>query len=171
MNGFKRLAIELGVIGLVIGLALWFAHKRGVSVIPPNTDATISIDGNRVTIDENNKHITQYAPKGTKIVINKDGSVKVISKQYGLCHEVGAGVMLEDRTVMPLINLRLAYYGRFGFNVGIGVNFRSQLSLNTFRPFAALSYALPFNALSNTSLFAGHSLVSQNWVAGVQVRF
>lgn len=171
MNTFKRLAIEVGVIGAVIGLLLWFAHKRGVSVIPPNTDATISVDGNTVTVETNNDRTVKYAPKGTKIVVNKDGSLRVVSKQYGLTREVGVGLAFEDSKVMPALDIKLAYYMRFGLNAGMGFRLNDKLSLATFRPYAAVSYALPFSATSNTSIFVGHSLVSEHWVTGISVRF
>lgn len=171
MSTFKRLAIDAGIIVAVIGFLLWFARKRGVSVIPPNTDATISIENGRVTIDKNNERIVRYAPKGTKIIVNKDGSVKVVSKQYGLSREFGVGIAVEKAMVLPMLDVKLAYYSRFGLNAGMGVNFSNRLSLASFRPFVGVSYALPFNAVSNTSLFVGHSLVSENWVTGIRVRF
>lgn len=171
MNNLKRLSVEVGVIVAVIGLLLWIAHKRGVSVIPPNTDATISIDGNNVTIEKNNERTMKYAPKGTTIVVNKDGSLRVISRQYGFTREIGGGIAVEQSFVMPVIDVKLAYYMRFGFNVGMGVRLNQRLSLESFRPYAALSYALPFKPLSNTSVFVGHSLVSDQWVLGVGVRF
>lgn len=171
MNTFKRLAIEVGVISAVIGLLLWFAHKRGVSVIPPNTDATISIDNDTVTIDTNNERTRKYAPKGTTIVVNKDGSLRVVSKQYGLTRELGVALTFEDSYVMPALDVKLAYYMRFGLNAGMGFRLNEKLSLFTFRPYAAISYALPFSATPNTSIFVGHSLVSEHWVTGLSVRF
>jgi hypothetical protein len=171
MNSFKRLAIEVGVITAVIGLLLWFAHKRGVSVIPPNTDATISLENDTVTIDVNNERTRKYAPKGTKIVVNKDGSLRVISKQYGLTRELGIGLAFEDSYVMPALDIKLVYYMRFGLNAGLGVRLNNRVSLSSFRPYAAISYALPFSAASNTSLFVGHSLVSEHWITGLSVRF
>lgn len=171
MNTFKRLAIEVGIIAAVIGLVLWLAHKRGVSVIPPNTDATISIDNDTVTIDTNNERTRKYAPKGTTIVVNKDGSLRVVSKQYGLTREVGIGIAFEDAYIMPALDIKLAYYMRFGLNAGMGVRLNNRVSLASFRPYAAISYALPFSATSNTSLFVGHSLVSEHWVTGLSVRF
>lgn len=171
MTNLKRLAIEVGVITAIICLLLWFAHKRGVGVIPPNTDATISLDGDTVTVETNNERTRKYAPKGTKIVVNKDGSLRVVSRQYGLTREFGVGLAFEDSHVMPALDVKLAYYMRFGLNAGMGVRLNDKLSLSTFRPYAAISYALPFNATSNTSIFVGHSLVSDQWVTGVSVRF
>jgi hypothetical protein len=168
---FKRLAIEVGVITAVIGLLLWFAHKRGVSVIPPHTDATISIDNDTVTIATNNERTRKYAPKGTTIVVNKDGSLRVVSKQYGLTHEMGVALAFEDSYVMPALDIKLAYYMRFGLNAGTGFRLNGKLSAATFRPYVAVSYALPFNAVSNTSIFVGHSLVSEHWITGLSVRF
>lgn len=168
---FKRLAIEIGVIAAVIGLLLWFAHKRGVSVIPPNTDATISIDGDVVTIEKNNERTRKYAPKGTKIVVNKDGSLRVISRQYGLTLEPGIAIAFEDSKVMPAIDVKLAYYMRLGLNTGMGFLVNEKVTLSTFRPYVSVSYALPFNAASNTSLFVGHSLVSDQWMTGLGIRF
>lgn len=169
MNQFKRLAVELGIIGLVIGLVLWFARKRSVGVIPPNTDATISVEDGRVTIEKNNERIIRYAPKGTKIVINKDGSVKVVTKQYGLCHEFGAGFMADGRRAYAQADVKLAFVSRFGVHLNIGVGQSDKRAV--FLPAFSLSYTLPFHAVSNTSLFVGHSLLGPDWVIGARVRF
>ena len=123
MKTLIRLVIEVSVIAAVICLLLWLAHKRGVSVIPPNTDATISIENDVVTIEKNNERTRKYAPKGTKIVVNKDGSLRVVSKQYGFTREFGIGMAVEAPAVMPVVDVKLAYYMRLGFNVGMGVRF------------------------------------------------
>ena len=139
---FKRLAIEIGVITVIICLLLWLAHKRGIGVIPPNTDATISIENGTVTVEKNNERTMKYAPKGTKIIVNKDGSLRVISKQYGLTREFGIGIAAENPTIMPVFDVKLAYYMRLGLNVGTGVRLDKKITLGSIRPYAAIR--MPF---------------------------
>jgi hypothetical protein len=167
----SRLLVGLGIAAVISLLVLWLLHKRSVSAIPPNTDATISVDGNTVTIERNNEHIVKYAPRGTKIVINKDGSVKVVSKQYGLCREFGGGMMIEGRKPMLMLDVKVAYVQRFGLHVNLGIDIVAPHLVDVFHPAVSLSYNLPIQALSNTSLFVGHSLTSDQWITGLRVRF
>lgn len=170
---FKRLLIEMGIVAAAIGLLLWLglkAAKSGVGVIPPNTDATISIEGSKVTIEKNNERIIKYAPKGTKITINKDGSIKVVSKQFGLTREWGVGLLTDGRHVAVQGDVKFLYYKRLGLHLNLGVTTVDKRLL--FIPALSLSYNLPWAPVSNTSIFIGHSLVKQDdWVAGARVRF
>lgn len=168
---FRHLLITLGLLSVLSLLVLWLLHKRGISTIPPNTDATISVEGNRITIEKNNERIVRYAPNGTKITINKDGSVKVTTKQYGVCREMGLGMMVEDRRLMPVVDIKLLYVNRFGLHVGLGLDVVTPHLADVFHPVISLSYNLPITALSNTSVFIGHSVVSANWVTGIRVSF
>lgn len=169
MISFKRLLLGLGLIGVLSLLVLWLLHKRGIGVIPPNSDATISVDGHKVTIEKNNERITKYAPEGTKIVINKDGSVKVVSRQFGFCREFGMGLLVDGRHIALQADVKLAYLRRLGFHANLGVTTADARLLLI--PALSVSYNLPWEVVSNTSVFIGHSVAGDAWVTGARVSF
>lgn len=172
MINVKLIVAGLGIILLIFLLSLWLLHKRSVSRIPPNTDATISIKDNTVEINQAGRTSRVYAPRGTVLTLHKDGSTEIVSRQYGLTCEPGLGAMWERSDIMPTVDMKFAYLYRFGLNVGVGLDVKTRpYTVSMLHPTLSLSYALPFSMLSNTAVFAGHGFVSGRWIAGIRVRF
>lgn len=156
----KLRLVKIGLaIATVIGLALWLSHRNKPQII--NGPATITNSGDNIIVHQPGKpDVTVYQPKPDTTVISTDshGNVTVDVRHFGIGFDPGIGFAYADRLRLTL-DARLLYYNRLGLNVGFAFSMTGYSSLGDIvKPYAAVSYALPFKKLSNTSAYAGCTL-------------
>lgn len=101
-------------------------------------------------------------PEGkTDVTIKESGEVVVHVKTKGLTFRPGIGAAAFNGRLAPVLDLKLAYWGRFGGIVGTGLSGPTIL-----RPYGAVSYQV----YNNTALFLGCSVAS-DVVAGIRLAF
>lgn len=184
MNKLKLALIAVGVI--VAGLLLYRCNrdpKPDMSIVLNNDDqAKVSVNGNKVTVvrrnpDGTTKTETKHVPENAVVTYKKNGEVEINVKQYGWKVQPGIGAIASAEGLALSLDVRLAYWRRMGLNVGTGIRLGVDASSvnnavkNSIRPFVALSYQLPFDRLSNTSVLLGYQPVQSQVCFGVRVKF
>jgi hypothetical protein len=167
----KRNLVKGGlVIAAIIALALWLSRKNNSTTF--DGPATITTPNNTVVVHQPGKPpVTIYQPQPGSTVITTDphGNVTVKVKQFGVGFDPGIGVAVADRLRLTL-DSRLLFYRRFGLNAGLALSLSGGKRFDdVVKPFVAVSYALPFKKLSNTSVYAGATF-DKYIIAGVRVR-
>lgn len=167
----KLRLIKIGLIlASIIGLALWLSHKNKPQVI--NGPAVIGNNGDTLIIHQpGHPDANVYQPQPNTTVISTDphGNVTVTVKHFGIGFDPGIGVSYVEKLRLAL-DARVLFYNRFGLNTGLAFSLSNNYTLgDVVKPFAAISYALPFNKFSNTSVYAGVTL-DKFIIGGVRVR-
>ena len=167
----KLRLVKIGLfLAAAIGLALWLSHKNKPQVI--NGPAVIGNSGDTLIIHQPghpDAHVYQPDPNSTVISTDPHGNVTVNVKHFGVGLDPGVGVAYAEKLRLTL-DARLLYYNRFGLNAGLAFSLGNNYTLgDVVTPFAAISYALPFSKLSNTSIYAGVTL-DKYVIGGIRVR-
>jgi hypothetical protein len=167
----KLRLIKIGMfVASVVGLALWLSHKDKPNVV--NGPAVITTPNNTVVVQQPGKPpTTVYQPQPDSTVISTDsnGNVTVSVKAFGIGFDPGIGAAYSDKLRLSL-DSRLLFYKRLGLNVGLAFSTSRDTELaDIVKPFAAVSYALPFSKLSNTSVYLGATL-DRGIIGGVRVK-
>jgi hypothetical protein len=156
---------------LFLAFGFWLGNKNKPTTI--NGPAVITTPGNTVVVIQPGKPpkpIYQPDPGSTVISTDPHGSVTVIVKQVGIGFQPGIGAAYSDRLRLTL-DARVAYYKRWGLNPGLAFRLGGSTDLNEIvKPYLAVSYALPFDLVSNTSCFVGVKL-DKGVIGGLRVRF
>lgn len=165
----KRKLIELGAAALVFfGLGFYAGNKN--KAVHLDGPANISNEGSVLVIGQEDKpvlRIYQPDPRSTVISTDQKGNVKIKVKHVGYGFQPGIGFGYSDRLRLTL-DARLLYWDRFGLNGLLALS--PDHNATAVQPFFVLTYALPFEYLSNTSLFAG-TWFDKTFIGGVRVKF
>lgn len=142
--------------------------EKGKVIVSPNGDVSRTIRKKKK--DGTTEQVTYRDTGGrdTEVIVNNDGSFRVIQRTHGFIFEPGVGVGFDGK---PLFCLDTQFY--FVRNVGIvgGV----AMPMDSFRGdnlrlYVAGSYRLPFKAFRNTSVYAGYN-TKKEIQFGARVRF
>ena len=103
-------------------------------------------------------------------VITEDnqGHLSVYSPKWGYVFEPGECIFYSD-TFRIGLDTQWFYWQRYGVITGLGINFNNNQRRNI-DGFIAVSYNLPFETFSNTSIYTGYSF-KQQLVVGGRVKF
>ncbi len=177
MNYIRRFLKNPLHAGIVILVALILVlSKCGRNTPSPdltlkdNEKAKIVIKKGSVGVAQRGKQsVTKYAPDRTTIVVDNDGMVRVHVKTFGVGIQPGIGAGIVGDRLMLTLDTRWVYWRRLGLHTGTGIDFNKSHTL--LNPYFALSYALPFDVVSNTSIYVGKRMLKSELVLGLRVAF
>jgi hypothetical protein len=184
MNKLKLVAF------LCMALGIGFLISRCNRDPKPSQNLTLSdkdqakvlIEKNKVSVatrnpDGSTKVISKYVPKHATITVEKDGTVDVNVQQFGFSADPGLGAIATSEGLSLSLDLQVMYWRRMGLNVGTGLRLgasvknANEFMTNVVRPFVAVSYRLPWDVVSNTSVLAGYEPLHKNICAGLRIQF
>lgn len=161
---------------LLLGLVRYCDRDRVAptepNVLAPNERERIEVKGRTVTVIGSDRTTRTFAPNGVTVSVRRDGTVKVDVKKIGFTRELGLGVALTGESKLKVsLDYKLAYYRRLGFHLGATFDHHVERAMNIARPMAIISYSMPSEKFSNTSLFAGTELFPSCYVVGLRLAF
>lgn len=142
-------------------------QKEKIRISP---DGDVSRTTRRKKKDGTTEQVTRRdtGGKGTEIIVNDDGSFRVVQRTHGFIFEPGVGVGFDGD---PLFCLDTQFY--FMRNLGVvgGVSIpMKSLRTDKLALYVAGSYRLPFKAFRNTSAYVGYN-TKKEFQFGVRVKF
>lgn len=181
--------IRLAGIGIVILLCAFALYRCNKDPKPASNldldkgdQAKVSVDGNKITVikrnpDGSTKVETKYVPDKATVTYRQNGEVDIDVRQFGWKAEPGIGAIASAEGMALSLDVRTLYWKRMGLNFGLGIRFgveTKSLDLivrNSLRPFVGVSYRLPFERVSNTSILVGYQPVQSLVCIGARVKF
>ena len=126
--------------------------------------ATITNDRDTIVVHRKGRpdvNIFQPDPGSTVITTDDKGNVTVKVRQLGMGFDPGWGIGLSSRPRAAL-DARIAYFKRFGLNVGFGISldrddYRGGHLLDVAAPYAGIGY-VPLFRFPNTSLVVSYAM-------------
>jgi|WetSurMetagenome_2_1015567.scaffolds.fasta_scaffold179201_3 hypothetical protein len=173
------LLIALGIVFLIYKCNRDPKPSQNVT-LDTKDQAKVFVEKNKITVvkrnvDGSTSTTTKFVPKNGTITVGKDGSVDVNIRQFGWSADPGIGAIISSEGLSLSLDLQVMYWKRMGLNVGSG--FRSTSSKNAndfvkdaFRPFVGVSYRLPWNIVSNTSVLTGYEPLQKQLCFGIRVQ-
>lgn len=112
--------------------------------------------------------VTERVADGARDVsleVLKDGTTRITARTKGFIFEPNLAVWTSD-SVRLGIDTNLYFYKRFSLSTGIGCSLRDG---RTWEGYGAVSYTLPIESFSNTSVFAGWG--TRGALVGIKIKF
>lgn len=175
----NKLKLPLIVLSIILGGLLFYRCNKDPK--PDMTDtklteadqAKVIVGKNKITVvtrnpDGTNNVSTKYVPEHATVVLKKNGDVVFDVKTFGFEAEPGIGAAGTTLGAALTLDLQFFYYKRTALTAGLGIQMASKPKV---MPFAAVSYRLPWDVVSNTSLIAGYAPLQKSPVLGLRVRF
>lgn len=130
LNHIKQHVARVLVYGVLALLVLGWFRLQDIEIpdnapLPPHIVSRVKVipGKNRVIVRTKTRTIVKYVPRDGNATVDTDegGGVTVRVKNSGLSFRPGHGVAYYDR-VTSVVDVRLAYLGRFGAGVGTAIN-------------------------------------------------
>jgi hypothetical protein len=182
MNKMK--IILLGILAVAIALVLLRCNRDpkptpGIK-LEEKDQAKVFVEKNKITVvkrnvDGSTSTTTKFVPKNGTVTVGKDGSVDINVRQFGWSADPGVGAIVSSEGLSLSLDLQVIYWKRMGLNVGSGFRSTSSKDANdfikeAFRPFVGVSYRLPWNIVSNTSVLTGYEPLQKQLCFGIRVQ-
>ena len=173
-------SITFGAIAVLLLVAsLWVVNKLNErileNILPQSvtrlkedeTEKIIVDKGRLVIVTKDGIRQPVHIPPSGRVVATrkKDGSTEFTVKNKGFSLEVGGGLLYSD-TVRAGLDLRLAYWNRFGLHVGLAGGKAKPALVGVL----AGSYRLDLIGLQNTSVYVGVTTLKMPGI-GFRVEF
>lgn len=169
---FYLKATGIVLIGISALILLIYGCNKKATLIPNDGQLIVRHRlGGDVVIQPNHPDIKipNYG-HGSDTVVNKDGSIKVVARSFGVGYQPGLSL---DSKGMGLA-LEFLYYKRLDLLGGVQFldwpnvgETGTQLVCN---PFIAIGYRIPVDEINNISLYGGIN-ARQQLIAGLYLRF
>ena len=161
-----KLRLSLIVVGVIVVATLIYKGCQHLVAFFPSNDVPVLKDGekakavfsrNTITVVKRgtDRPVTYHVPKYGTMIVKDDGDVVVSAKRAGLTFEPGIGLGIGADDFRASLDVKWFYWGRWGVNSGINGRLRKDLREINPRFHIGVSYALPFEKLSNTSFVLG----------------
>lgn len=112
--------------------------------------------------------VTERVADGARDIsleVLKDGTTRVTARTRGFIFEPNVAIWASDSPRVG-VDTNLYFYRRFSLSLGFGCSLRDG---KTWEGYGGVSYTLPIESFSNTSLFAGYG--TRGPVAGIKIKF
>lgn len=112
--------------------------------------------------------VTERVADGARDVsleVLKDGTTRITARTHGFIFEPNLALWTSDSVRLGL-DSNVYFYRRWSVSVGAGCSVRDS---KTWEAYGAISYTLPIESFSNTSLFAGYG--TRGPLAGIKLKF
>ncbi len=139
-------------------------------ITPLKADESLRVNVKRdqIKIIRRNMPDINTSTRNVEISVKEDGRVVVKERKWGFTFEPGIGFVICDRAGFAM-NVQVLYVRQWGLDLGCAY-LPGRPVAEAFKPYGAISYALPFRYTRNTSLFMGVT-VQKDPIVGIKVRF
>lgn len=132
------------------------------SVMPTNT---VVVQGHNLITNQG----TTYVPGPTTITV-QNGQINVKAKKFGVSLDPGIGAAFYRDKLLLSTDLRIVYLHRFSLHGALLWSPTEEYVQDIIKPSIFVSYALPYQKFSNTSVFVG-ATIDQRLIAGIRLGF
>ena len=169
--------IGAGVIAAALSLGL-VRHCDRDRITPtepgklaPGEKERIEIKGRTLTVIRADTTVKTFVPGGVKVRIGEDGRVSVDAKKFGLCRDFGMGAAWNGDKLKLELDTKFLYYRRLGLHVGTTYDPTASKLRDIARLLAFVSYTVPHDSFTNTSLWLGAELFPKKYATGIRLAF